>query len=149
MIRIVAAVAALAVGATLAYAQNLDVIKQRKDSMKAVGGAAGAVGKMMKGEAPFDLATVQKSLATYEAEATKHKAFTFYSDDSKTGGDTTVLPKIWEAKADFVAKMDKFASDAKATAATIKDEASMKTEWPKVMGNCGGCHKEYRVPPKQ
>jgi cytochrome c556 len=147
MLRIVAAVAALAVGATFAYAQNLDVIKQRKDSMKAVGGAAGAVGKMMKGEAPFDLATVQKSLATYATEAGKQKAF--FTDDSKTGGETTALPKIWEARADFNAKMDKFAADATATAAAIKDEASMKTEWPKVMGNCGGCHKEYRTPPKQ
>ncbi len=147
MLRIAAAVAALAVGATFAYAQNLDVIKQRKDSMKAVGGAAGAVAKIMKGEAAFDLATVQKSLATYQAEAAKQKGL--FADDSKAGGETTALPKIWEAKADFFARMDKFASDAKATAVAIKDEASLKAEWPKVMSNCGGCHKDYRVPPKQ
>jgi cytochrome c556 len=147
MLRFAAAVAALAVGATLAYAQNLDAIKQRKDSMKAVGGAAGAVAKIMKGEAPFDLATVQKSLATYQAEAAKQKGL--YGDDAKTGGETQALPKVWEAKADFLARFDKFASDAKATSAAIKDEASLKAEWPKVMSNCGGCHKEYRLPPKQ
>jgi cytochrome c556 len=147
MLRFAAAVAALAVGATLAYAQNLDAIKQRKDSMKAVGGAAGAVAKIMKGEAPFDLATVQKSLATYQAEAAKQKGL--FGDDAKTGGETQALAKIWETKADFLARFDKFASDAKATSAAIKDEASLKAEWPKVMSNCGGCHKEYRLPPKQ
>jgi hypothetical protein len=34
MIRIIAAVAAIAVGGTLVYAQNLDVIKQRRAAMK-------------------------------------------------------------------------------------------------------------------
>lgn len=147
MLRIAAAVAALAVGATFAYAQNLDVIKQRKDSMKAVGGAAGAAAKILKGEAPFDLAVVQKSLDTFATEAVKQKAL--YSDDSKTGSETTVVPKIWETKADFFAKFDKFAADAIAVKAAIKDEASMKAEWGKIGANCGGCHKEYRVPPKQ
>ncbi len=27
------------------------------------------------------------------------------------------------------------------------DEATFKAEWPKVVSNCGGCHKEYRKPP--
>ena len=55
---------------------------------------------------------------------------------------------IWEKKADFTAGFDKFAKDADDASAAIKDEASFKTEWPKVMANCGGCHKVYRVPPK-
>ena len=40
-------------------------------------------------------------------------------------------------------------ADAKAAHGAIKDEASFKAEWPKVVANCGGCHKEYRKPPKQ
>ena len=31
-----------------------------------------------------------------------------------------------------------------AAEAAIKDEATFKAEWGKVMGNCGACHKEYR-----
>ena len=147
MIRIVSVVAALAVGVTVAYAQNLDIIKTRKDTMKGVGGAAGVAGKMMKGEEKFDLAKVQASLKVYQDAAGKMK--NLFPDNSKTGGETTVLPKIWEIKADFDARFVKFAADAKTAEGTIKDEASFKTEWPKVMGNCGGCHKEYRVPPKQ
>jgi cytochrome c556 len=147
MLRIFATVVAVAVGATIVQAQNLDVIKARKDLMKAVGGGAGAGAKMMKGEEPFDLAKVQAALKTYADNTEKFKGM--FGDDSKTGGDTTALPKIWEAKADFAAKADKMVADAKAAAAAIKDEASFKTEWPKVMSNCGGCHKEYRQPPKQ
>jgi len=147
MLRLVSVVAALAVGATFAYAQNLNVIKERKEAMKAVGGAAGAGGKMMKGEAPFELAKVQASLKTYQDNAIKVKGLV--PDDSKTGGDTEALPSIWEKKADFLARLDKMAADAKAASGVIKDEASFKAEWPKVMSNCGGCHKEYRKPPKQ
>lgn len=144
MLRVVSVVAALAVGATFAYAQNLNVIKERKESMKAVGGGAGVGGKIMKGEEKFDLAKVHASLKTYQEQAAKQKGF--YGDDAKTGGETEALPAIWEKKADFLARFDKFAADAKAGAEAIKDEASFKTEWPKVMANCGGCHKEYRKP---
>ena len=56
------------------------------------------------------------------------------------------LPSVWEKKADFLGRFDKFAADAKAAAGAIKDEASFKAEWPKVVSNCGGCHKAYRKP---
>lgn len=144
MIRTVSVVAALAVGATFAYAQNLDVIKQRQEAMKTIGKAAGAVGKMVKGEEPFALPTVQAALKTYQEQAPKVKGLV--PDDAKTGNDTEALPSIWANKADFLARLDKLAADAKAAEATIKDEATLKTEWPKVQSNCGGCHKEYRKP---
>jgi cytochrome c556 len=147
MLRIVAAVAAVAIGATIVQAQNMDVIKARKEAMKAQGAAAGVGAKMMKGEEPFSLEKAQGALKTYADESMKFKGL--FPDDSKTGGETQALPKIWEAKADFAAKADKLVADAKAAQTAIKDEASFKTEWPKVMSNCGGCHKEYRQPPKQ
>lgn len=146
MLRIVATVTALAVGATLAYAQNAASIAARKDAMKAIGGAMGAPGKMMKGEAPFDLAAVQSSLKTIEENAIKSKGL--YGDDTKTG-DTATLPAAFEKRADFIARFDKLAADAKAAAGAIKDEASFKAEFGKIGANCGGCHKDYRQPPKQ
>lgn len=143
MLRLVSVVAALAVGATAVYAQNLNVIKERKEGFKAMAGAAKEPGAMVKGEAKFDLAKVQAALKAYQTNSAKLKGL--FPDDSKTGGDTEALAKIWTAKADFTARFDKLAADAKAAEGTIKDEASFKAEWPKVMGNCGGCHKEYRV----
>ena len=142
MLRIVAAAAAIAVGATAVYAQNLDAIKARKDSMKALSAAAKGPGGMMKGEVPFALPTIQASLKAFQEQSDKAKAL--FPDNAKTGGETEALPAIWEKKADFDAKWVKFSADAKAAEGAIKDEASFKAEWGKVMSSCGGCHKEYR-----
>ena len=146
MLRIVAAAAALAIGATVVFAQNASVIDQRRQAMKAFGGAAKTGGTMVKGDAPFDLAKAQEAFKTIEAKSIEIK--NYFTDDSKTG-DTSVLPEAFTNKADLMAKFDKTAADAKAAAAATKDEASFKTEWPKVTANCGGCHKAYRKPPKQ
>ena len=143
MLRIAATVAALAVGATVVYAQSA-AIGQRQEIMKSVGGAMKEPGGMMKGTSPFDLAKVQASLKILTEQPPKMKDL--FPDDSKTGGNTEALSAIWEKKADFTARFDKLAADATAAAAVIKDEASFKTEWPKIGGNCGGCHKEYRKP---
>jgi len=146
MLRVLAGLAILAVGATVVLAQNTGAITQRKDAMKALGGATKDPGAMAKGDAPFDLAKIHASLKTLETTAPKGKAV--FPDDSKDG-DTAALPAAWANKADLFAKFDKLAADAKAALVAIKDEASFKTEWPKVVANCGGCHKVYRAPPKK
>jgi cytochrome c556 len=144
MLRVVAAVAALAIGATVVLAQNAAVIDQRKQAMKAFGGAAKGPGAMAKGEAAFELPKVQASLKTIEETSAKAKGL--FPDDSKTG-ETDALPAAFEKRTDLLARFDKMGAAAKAAAGAIKDEASFKTEWPKVVSNCGGCHKEYRKPP--
>ena len=143
MLRVVAVVAALAVGATAVWAQNAAGIAARKEAMKAFGGAAKGPGAMNKGDAPFELPKVQASLKTIEETAAKAKCL--FGDDTKTG-ETDALPAAFEKKPDLLARFDKIGADAKAAAGAIKDEATFKAEWPKVVGNCGGCHKEYRKP---
>lgn len=145
MLRVIVGLAALAVGATVVLAQSTGAITLRKDTMKALGGATKGPGAMAKGEAAFDLAIVQASLKTLETTAPKGK--TVFPDASKDG-DTAALPAAFTNKSDLFAKFDKLAADAKAAQAAIKDEASFKAEWPKVVANCGGCHKVYRKPPK-
>ena len=143
MLRVVAVLAALAVGATAVWAQNAAGIAARKEAMKAFGGAAKGPGAMNKGDAPFELPKVQASLKTIEETAAKAKGL--FGDDTKTG-ETDALPAAFEKKPDLLARFDKMGEAAKAAAGTIKDEATFKAEWPKVVGNCGGCHKEYRKP---
>lgn len=142
MLRIIAAVAAIAVGATIVHAQSA-AIGQRKDAFKAMGGAMKDPVGMAKGEQPFDLAKVQASLKTIGEKAAVVKGL--FPDDSTTG-DTKVLPVAFEKKADFLGRFDKLAADVKAAQAAIKDEASFKAEWGKIGANCGACHKEYRQP---
>lgn len=146
MLRIIAGLVLLGLGTGVVLAQNTAVIKQRQDIMKANGKALEAPAAMMKGEAPFDLAKVAKSLKTLQESAIELK--TLWPEDSKTGGDTRALPAIWTNLKDYLDWFEGLANDAKAAEAAIKDEASFKTEWPKVVDYCGSCHKEYRAPKK-
>jgi cytochrome c556 len=140
MLRVLATVATVAVGATtVAYAQNLDIIKQRRQTMRAIAGASTPNFKMTKGDVPFDLAAVQANLKTIQENAEKLR--TLFPDDSRTGGETDASPKIWTARADFNATIDKWIADTKAVAAKITDEASFKANYPAYGGGCGGCHK--------
>ena len=63
-----AAVVIFALGTTAVSSQQ-DPIAARKAIMKSNGQAAGALAKMIKGEAPFDLPTAQKAFATFEDAA--------------------------------------------------------------------------------
>ena len=112
--------------------------------MKDNGAAAGAAAKMLKGEAPFDLATVQASLNTF-IKASK-KMPSLFPDDSKTGGETRALPAFWADKVDVDARFCKIRAGCDRTAlATIKDQASFAAAMPAVFKNCGGCHEKYRA----
>ncbi|MCC0011538.1 MAG: cytochrome c [Hyphomicrobiaceae bacterium] len=128
--------------APVASAQNLEVIKERKSLLKEMGKATKAPGDMLKGATPFDLAAVKAALAKYQENAPKIAKL--FPDDSKTGGETEALPALWENKDDVTKRFEKLAADAKAAEASITDEFTFMDEFPKVVGNCGACHKKYR-----
>src|SRR4051812_9529880 len=109
MIRTVLAIAALAVGVTVAVAQ--DPIAARKAIMKENGQQARVGASMMKGDTPFDLAKAKAIFAAYASAAEKMP--TLYPDNSKTGGETSASPKVWEDKAGFAAAFAKFGKEAK------------------------------------
>jgi cytochrome c556 len=142
MIRVLIAVAAVAVGATAVIAQQ-DAIASRKALMKATGGQTAIASKMVKGEEPFDLAKAKAVFTTYEDTAAKMPGL--FPPNSKEGGDTTASPKIWEAKADFDARFAKFGADAKAAGAKVTNLDTLKAAFGDVTKNCGGCHNDYRV----
>jgi cytochrome c556 len=146
MLRIGAGLVLLALGAGVVEAQNTAAIKQRQDLMKAQSEALKAPTAMTKGEAPFDLAKVQASLKSLQEIAGKLKPL--WTEDSQTGGNTRALPAVWKDLKGYLGRFDSLAGEAKAAADAIKDEASFKTAWPKVVGSCGGCHKEYRAAAK-
>jgi len=136
---------AASAGVAAAAVTGLEAIKERQDLMKADGMATRAVVQMLQGKAPFDLATVQKTLKTYQHAASEEPAL--FPPDSKTGDKTQALPTIWEDDnmADFQAQFKKFGADATAALDTIKDEASFKATMPGVLHNCGACHEKYKA----
>ena len=141
MIRTVLGVAVLAFGATTLVAQT-DPIAARKALMKTNGDQNRVATEMLEGKRPFNLDEAKKIFVVF-AEAGE-KAPALFPDNSKTGGDTAALPPIWENKADFNAKLAKFASESKAAGDATKDLDTFKVQITEVRKNCGGCHQTYR-----
>ena len=139
MKKIIVAVALLALGTSGAFA---DAIKERQDLMKATGAATKALVPFAKGEAAFDAAAVKTQLGHNVEAATKYPSL--FPDDSKSGGDTTAAPKIWEDKAGFQAAIDKFLADTN-EAMKATDTASFGAAFGKVTANCKSCHETFRV----
>jgi cytochrome c556 len=142
MKRIVFVAGILAIGVSAAIAQA-NIVEQRQQLMKDNGSHSQKMGAMLRGQAPFDLAQVQTSLKAYSQNSKKGPAL--FPENSKTP-DSKALPAVWQNKADFDGIFAKFDQDAQAALVSIKDEATFKTEMPKVLGNCGTCHKTYRQP---
>ena len=142
MIRSILVGTALCVGATVVLAQG-DVIAQRREIMKANGAATRAGAQMVKGEAPFDLAKAKEILQTYASAA--DKMHSYFPETSKSGGETTAGPKIWESQADFRKRFDDWAADIKKASAQTKDLDTFKEAFGTVTKACGSCHETYRI----
>jgi cytochrome c556 len=143
MIRLVlVSAAAVALGVTAVIAQS-DPIAQRRETMKSVGAATRTGTQMVKGDVPFDLGKAKEVLQTYaKAADTVH---TYFPENSKTGGETTAAPKIWETQADFRKRFDDWAADIKKASAQTKDLDSFKDAFGTVTKACGSCHETYRL----
>ena len=142
MLRSCLAVAAL-VAVTGAVVAQSDPISTRRNTMKGVGAATRTGTQMVKGEAPFDLAKAQEVLRTYAAAADGYH--NHFPTNSKSGGETTAAPAIWENQADFKARFDAWAADIKQAAAQTKDLDSFKAAFGNVTKACSSCHNTYRI----
>lgn len=131
----------LALGVTAAIAQS-DVVEQRQNLMKQMGAQTRPIGGMLRGQEPFDLAKVQAGLKIFADNSTR--AASLFPENSKNAPKTEALPALWENKAKFETIMTKLNQDATTALATIKDEATLKAEMPKVLQNCGACHNDFR-----
>ena len=101
---------------------------------------------MMKGEKPYDQATVNTSLT--QLEETAKKLPTMFPDSIKAvkiEGDYHSSPKIWEDKAGFSARIDSFAKAVTEVKGKIKDLDSLKAAVPAIGKECSGCHETFRL----
>lgn len=139
-----AALAVVAVGAGAAIAQPAaDPIAARIALMKENAESSKKGATMMRGTAPFDLKQAQAIFAAYEN--TGNKLPSLVPPTSKTGGNTTAAPAVWDDAAGFKAASAKFAANAKAAKASVKDLDTFKTAFTAIQRDCGSCHQAYRV----
>ncbi|MBS0531774.1 MAG: cytochrome c [Proteobacteria bacterium] len=140
---IVAGVLLLGLGAVSA---QQDALKNAQTVMKATGKNTGALVAMVKGEKPYDQATVDASLAVLEETA--RKLPTLFPESMKgqpSDDDYSASPKVWDNKADFdahIATFTKAVADAKAS---IKNIDTLKAAVPALGKSCGGCHETFRI----
>ena len=142
MLRRVLTGAALMAMTGIVVAQT-DPIAQRRNVMKGGGAATRIGGQMAKGEIPFELAKAQEILKTYAVAAeTSH---TYYPATSKTGGETTASPKIWESPEEFKAQFVAWGKDIEKAAAETSDLPSFRTSIGSLTKACGSCHNTFRI----
>jgi cytochrome c556 len=145
MIRTVVIAGALLLGVSAVMAQQ-DQVKQAQTVMKGNGKNAGALAAMVKGEKPYDQATVDAALAQFEDTAKKLPTlFPASIKGLKADGDYSSSDKVWDDKAGFdehIASFAKTVSDAKEK---VRDLDTLKAAFPVIGKQCGGCHETYRV----
>ena len=136
---------ALLLGMGAVWAQQ-DSLKEVQTLMKGNGKNAGALSAMVKGEKPYDQATVDSALAQFADTAKKlPNLFPASAKGVKLDGDYSTSPKVWEDKAGFDAKIASFAKVVGEAKGKIKDLDSLKANFPAVGKECGSCHETYRV----
>jgi cytochrome c556 len=145
MMRTVVVVGTLLLGIGAVMGQ-MDQVKQTQTVMKGNGKNAGALAAMVKGEKPYDQATVDTAMAQFEDTVKKFPTlFPESIKGLKPEGDYYASPKVWEDKAGFdehIASFAKAVADAKGK---IKDLDTLKVALPVIGKQCGGCHETYRV----
>ena len=133
----------LGIGAVMA---QMDQVKQTQTVMKGNGKNAGALAAMVKGEKPYDQATVDAALAQFEDTVKKFPTlFPEGTKGLKPEGDYYASPKVWEDKAGFDEHIASFAKAVTEAKPKIKDLDTLKVALPVIGKQCGACHETYRV----
>ena len=145
MMRAVVAVGVLMLGMTAVIAQQ-DQLKETQTIMKGNGKNAGALAAIVKGEKPYDQATVDAALAQFDDTAKKlPKLFPASLKGKPFEGDYSPSDKIWQDKAGFDEHIASFAKVVADTKGKIKDADTLKAELGLIGKQCGGCHETYRI----
>jgi cytochrome c556 len=146
MIRTVLVIATVAIGVTAVVAQT-DPIAARKDLMKQNNKYAKAVNGMVKGENPYDAATVTAAFTNWENAAAQFGKL--FPDNSKEGGNTRAKAAIWQNRKDFDAKLAAFSKAVAEGKPKANSLDGVKAAMPAINDGCNNCHELYRAPQKK
>ncbi len=147
----VSLVAALAAGAAVAQATPEELaaaVEARHNHMKSYGGALGALGKMAKGEVPYDAAAAVAA-ADKLVELSSLDQSGFWLPGTETGAidDSDALPALFENLGDYATRTAALNAAAVAMqTAAATDLAALQAAMGPLGGACGSCHETYRKP---
>jgi len=126
--------------------QALALMRQRGDNMKAIGDAAGKVGKSFQSGSP-DLNVIRQAAAQIAGLAPKVVSW-FPVGTGPDVGKTRAKAEIWQKPEDFVSKAHDFnqaAADFN-DAAKLGDINRIRMTFGAMGKSCKACHDLYRAP---
>jgi cytochrome c556 len=149
--RILVAAAAVGLAATTVVAQQDDpamkAAKEQQALMKSFGRPHyGVVGRMGRGQSPYDQAAIDAAIAQIEEGVGKIAAT--FNENSKSwipDADYGPSPKVWENKADFDSRIPPVLAAIKESKGKITDAASAKVAFDNINGKCNACHDTYQL----
>ena len=146
MIRMVVVAGALLLGVGAVMAQQ-DVAVQQDNLMRAQGKSMyGVIGKMLKGDIPFDQKAVDAAIADLEASVPKiPTTFTTNPKEDVVNATYGSSQKIWQNKADFDSKVPAVSKAIADVKGKVKDLATLKVAYDSIQDKCTGCHDTYRL----
>ncbi len=129
-------------GGVYAESDPDNIIKYRRNVMKALGGHMGATAQIVRGKVAYGdhLAFHAESI-----EAISRRVGEMFPEDSDFG-ETKAKEAIWEKPDEFEEAVEKaeMAAAAYLAAAGGSDQAAIGTAFRSLSDACKGCHKKFR-----
>lgn len=142
---LVAGLALTVAGQALAADSPEDLVKYRQSVMKALGGHAGAIAAVVKGQVSYGAHVANHARSIKEMSLIVPDIFPSNSGPAAYA-DTRALTKIWEQPAKFKEAVTAFQSAAAkfADIAEGGDQQAIAEGLGALGKSCGGCHKPFR-----
>jgi cytochrome c556 len=127
-----------------------EIIKTRQDDLKAMGGAAKAIGDQLKSGMP-DMKIIAEDAKKIDGYATELPTWFPKGTGEEAGVKTAAKPEIWAMPADFKMDADNLKTEADKLVQVVAtgDAAQIGAQMQATGKACGACHKMFRVPPEQ
>jgi cytochrome c556 len=146
MKRTIVAMGVLLAGAGAVMADQKLAVEQ-DNLMRSQGKAMYVViGKMIKGEIPYDQKAVDNAIADLEASVPKiPKMFETNPKEDVVNASYGSSPKVWQNKADFDSKVPPVQKAIADVKGKIKNLDQLKTAYTSINDRCTDCHETYRL----
>ena len=146
MKRTIVAMGVLLAGAGTVMADQKLAVEQ-DNLMRSQGKAMYVViGKMIKGEIPYDQKAVDNAIADLEASVPKiPKMFETNPKEDVVNASYGSSPKVWQNKADFDSKVPPVQKAIADVKGKIKNLDQLKTAYTSINDRCTDCHETYRL----
>ena len=145
--RLIALAVMVGAGAVAAQTAPSQVIGQRQEAMKGLGGAMKTLTPMVRGEQPWNQAEAVKAATTINNVSKAIPQVFPPGSGPESGVKTAALPIIWQQNADYQVKAKALeeASGVLLGLAQAGNADGVKSQFGNLGKACGGCHEVYRA----